>query len=283
VLKDLLEGKPLRHPIHPMLVHFPIGFLVLSFLLDLVSLAFPGAPNLVRCSFYAMLLGVVTALLAAVPGFVDYSDIRRDHPGKAIATRHMTLNLMVVAIYGINLWLRSSALTESKINLVPLFLSFIGIGLLSASGYLGGRLVYDEGIAVGRHKRKTPTPQDTLHLSTGYAAKDGETTFVSVPNAEHLRNGETLRVETDKQVMTIARIENELYAFQEFCTHRFGPLSEGSFHGLNVQCPWHNSCFDVRTGKVTNGPAKVDLKTFKVETRDGQVGVLITKEHDQKT
>src|SRR6266550_6350788 len=127
VLKDLLEGKPLRHPIHPMLVHFPIGFLVLSFLLDLVSLAFPGAPNLVRCSFYAMLLGVVTALLTAVPGFVDYSDIRRDHPGKAIATRHMTLNLMVVAIYGLNLWLRSSVLTDLKISLPPLLLSIIGI------------------------------------------------------------------------------------------------------------------------------------------------------------
>src|SRR5438309_305718 len=171
VLKDLLEGKPLRHPIHPMLVHFPIGFLVLSFLLDLVSLAFPEVPNLVRGSFYAMLFGVIAALLAAVPGFVDYSDIRRDHPGKVTATRHMTLNLMVV----------------------------------------------------------------------------------------------------------------ELYAFQEFCTHRFGPLSEGSFHRFNVQCPWHNSCFDIRTGKVTHGPAKVDLKTFKVETRDGKIGVLLTKEHDQKT
>src|SRR5437879_13906634 len=180
-----------------MLVHFPIGFLVVSFLLDFVSLGFPEVPNLVRCSFYAMLFGVVTALLAAVPGFVDYSDVRRDHAGKATATRHMTLNLMVVAIYGINLWLRSSALTESKIDLVPLFLSFIGIGLLSASGYLGGRLVYDEGIAVGRHKRKTPTPQDTLHLSTVYAAKDGETTSVSFLNAEHLRNVEILRVETD--------------------------------------------------------------------------------------
>jgi len=57
VLKDLLEGKPLRHPIHPMLVHFPIGFLVLSFLLDLVSLGFPEVPGLLRGSFYAMLLG----------------------------------------------------------------------------------------------------------------------------------------------------------------------------------------------------------------------------------
>jgi uncharacterized membrane protein/nitrite reductase/ring-hydroxylating ferredoxin subunit len=280
VLKDLLEGKPLRHPIHPMLVHFPIGFLVLSFLLDLVSLVFPEVPNLARCSFYAMLLGVITALLAAVPGFVDYSDIRRDHPGKPTATRHMTLNLMVVVIYGINLWLRSSALTESKIGLVPLCLSLMGIGLLSGSGYLGGRLVYDEGIAVGRHKRKTPTPQDTLHLSSGAAAKDGKAIFVSVANAEHLRNGETLRVEIDRQVMTIARIDNQLYAFQEFCTHRFGPLSDGSFHGFSVVCPWHNSCFDVRTGKVTSGPAKVDLKTFKIETRDGKVGVLLTKTHD---
>jgi uncharacterized membrane protein/nitrite reductase/ring-hydroxylating ferredoxin subunit len=282
-LKDLLEGKPLRHPIHPMLVHFPIGFLVLSFLLDLVSLAFPEVPGLLRGSFYAMLLGIITALLAAVPGFVDYSDIRRDHPGKATATRHMTLNLMVVATYGINLWIRSSALKDPKLGLVPLLLSLVGIGLLSVSGYLGGRLVYDEGIAVGRHKRHTPTPQDTLHLSTGYAARGGEPTFVLVPEAEHLRNGETLRVEIDKQVMTIARIDNQIYAFQEFCTHRFGPLSEGSFHGFNVQCPWHNSCFDVRTGKVTNGPAKVDLKIFKVETREGKAGVLVTKEDDQKT
>ena len=266
-----------------MLVHFPIGLFLLSFLVDLASLARPDTPNLLRTSFYAMLLGIITALLAAVPGLVDYSDIRRDHPGKATATRHMILNLAVVAIYGINLWIRSSALTDPKISLMPLLLSLIGIGLLSVSGYLGGRLVYDEGIAVGRHKRRTPTPQDTLHLSTGYAARGGEPTFVPVPGAEHLRNDETLRVEIDKEVMTIARINNQLYAFQEFCTHRFGPLSEGSFHGFNVQCPWHNSCFDVRTGKVTNGPAKVDLKTFQVETRDGRVGVLVTKEHDQNT
>ncbi len=283
MLKDVLEGKPLRHPIHPMLVHFPIGFLVLSFLLDLVSLTFPEVPNLVRGSFYAMLLGIVTALLAAVPGFVDYSDIRRDHPGKTTATRHMTLNLMVVTIYGINLWIRSAALSDPKISLLPFLLSIIGAGLLSISGYLGGRLVYDEGIAVGRHKRRTATPQDTLHLSTGYLASGGEITFVPVPDAEQLGNGETLRVEIDKQVMTIARVDNHLYGFQEFCTHRFGPLSEGSFHGFDVQCPWHNSCFDIRTGKVTNGPAKVDLKTFKIEMRDGKVGVLVTKEHDQKT
>jgi uncharacterized membrane protein/nitrite reductase/ring-hydroxylating ferredoxin subunit len=273
MLKDFLEGKPLRHPVHPMLVHFPIGLFVLSFVLDLASLAFPSVPNLVRDSFYAMLVGIITALFAAVPGFVDYTDIRSDHPAKRTATAHMTLNLIVVALYGINLGVRSSMLADSKIPLLPLILSLVGTALLSASGYLGGRLVYDDGIGVGRHKRRTPTPEDTLHFSMAHFAQNeqSDVVFIPVPEAERLQDKETLRVEIDGQVIAIAKIDNHFYALQEFCTHRFGPLSEGSFEGFNVQCPWHNSCFDVRTGKVTNGPAKVDLKTFKVEIRDGKI------------
>src|SRR3954454_16614731 len=99
MLKDVLEGKPLRHPVHPMLVHFPIGLFILSLLLDIASFGFPTASHLVLGSFYAMALGVVTALLAAIPGFVDYTDIRVDHPGRRIATAHMTLNLITVAVY----------------------------------------------------------------------------------------------------------------------------------------------------------------------------------------
>jgi len=275
MLKDFLEGKPLQHPIHPMLVHFPIGLFLLSFLLDLASLASSSVPNLVRGSFYAMLLGLITSLVAAVPGLVDYTDIRSDHPGKRTATAHMILNFMVVVVYGINLGIRSSSLLDPKISMGPFILSLVGVGLLSASGYLGGRLVYDEGIAVGRHKRHMPTPRDTIHLTAPIPGADS--VFVPITAAQQLRERETLRVEIDSQVMTIAKIDNQLFAFQEFCTHRYGPLSEGKFEGFNVQCPWHNSCFDVRSGKVTNGPAKVDLKTFKVETRDGKVGVLLTK------
>src|SRR5207237_4202628 len=113
-----------------MLVHFPIVFLVLSFLLDLVSLAFPEVPGLLRGSFYAMLLGIIAALLAALPGFVDYSDIRRDHPGKVIASRHMILNLMVVAIYGINLWISFFELSVPKFSLLSLLISIIGFCIL---------------------------------------------------------------------------------------------------------------------------------------------------------
>src|SRR5207244_3044958 len=126
MLKDFLESKPLRHPIHPVLVHFPIGLFVLSLLLDLASLAFRFAPALVPGSFCAMLLGVITALIAAVPGFVDYTDIRSDHPAKRTATAHMTLNLIVVALYGVNLGVRSSSLADPRISLLPLVLSLVG-------------------------------------------------------------------------------------------------------------------------------------------------------------
>jgi len=258
-----------------MLVHFPIGLFLLSLIIDLVSLAVPSVPDLMRGSLYAMLLGTITALIAAVPGFVDYTDIRRDHPGKRTATAHMILNLIVVAVYTLNVVVRWSLVSNSSVSIGPLFLSLVGVGLLSVSGYLGGRLVYDDGIAVGRHKRHMPMPKDTLHVSAPVPGADA--VFVPVPAAQQLRERETLRMEIDGQVMTIVRIENQLFAFQEFCTHRFGPLSEGRFDGFDVQCPWHNSCFDVRTGKVTKGPAKVDLKTFKVETREGKVGILFEK------
>ena len=276
MLKDFLEGKPLQHPIHPMLVHFPIGLFLLSFLLDLASLASSSVPNLMRGSFYAMLLGLITSLVAAVPGLVDYTDIRSDHPGKRTATAHMILNFMVVVVYGIDLGVRSSSLLDPKISMGPFILSLVGVGLLSASGYLGGRLVYDDGIAVGRHKRHMPTPRDTIHVTAPIPGADS--VFVPIMAAQQLRERETLRVEISGQIMTIAKVDNQLFAFQEFCTHRFGPLSEGKFEGFNVQCPWHNSCFDVRTGKVTNGPAKVDLKIFKVEMREGKVGILLPRE-----
>src|SRR5207244_11065928 len=189
----------------------------------------------------------------------------------------LTFHRLVVALYGINFGLRASLLVDPQIHSVPLILSFIGIALLSVSGYLGGRLVYDAGISVGRHKRRTPTPENTLHLSATNVANDGDIAFVPIPEADRLGERETLRVEIDGQVITIAKIDKNFYAFQEFCTHRFGPLSEGDLQGFNVQCPWHNSCFDVRTGKVTQGPAKVDLKSFQVETRDGKICVCVQR------
>jgi uncharacterized membrane protein/nitrite reductase/ring-hydroxylating ferredoxin subunit len=260
--KDILQGKPLRHALHPFLVHFPIALFVMSFLLDLASQIFKPIPALVAGAYYSMLTGLLFALIAAVPGAIDYSDIRRDHKAKRVATFHMILNLLAVAIYGLNIGLRTGGSTPGATPLLPLFLSLACLGILSVSGYLGGSLVYDHGIGVGRHRRKTATPRETLHLSLERKPNEPEPEFVPVPGAKSLRPGETLRIELDKQIIVLANVHGEFVAFQEYCTHRFGPLSEGRLTDGEVQCLWHRSCFNVRTGTVVNGPAKEPLKTW---------------------
>jgi nitrite reductase/ring-hydroxylating ferredoxin subunit len=144
---------------------------------------------------------------------------------------------------------------------------------VSVSGYLGGKIVYDDGIGVGRHRRHAPSPEATLKLSEKNGAMPGQ--YVEITSAGKLAEGETMRIELTGHVITVVKLDGEVYAFQEFCTHRFGPLSEGSFEDHQVRCPWHGSCFDVRTGKVTNGPAKLDIKTYDTRVREGKVEVRV--------
>jgi nitrite reductase/ring-hydroxylating ferredoxin subunit/uncharacterized membrane protein len=270
MLKDFLQGKPFAHPLHPALVHFPIGAFLLSFLFDLAIYLFGAqAAPLSYGAYNLIIVGFVMALLAAIPGLVDWLDIRADHPAKRTATTHMLLNLAAVGLFGINLLLRSGDPGQAPAPLLPFLLSFAGLAVIFYSGYLGGTLVYADGIAVGRHRRRTPTPERTLIETSGQA----QAGFIPVAAAGSLQPGETLRVEVDGHVLAVVNLDGAFYAFQEFCTHRFGPLSEGSFNNHQVECPWHRSQFDVRTGKVVKGPAKVGLKTFEVTVRDGQIMV----------
>lgn len=272
MIKHLLQGRPFGHPLHPILNHFPIGLFVISLLFDIASLSGMGGNALVLAAFYTMALGVVMGILAAITGLADYLDIRADHPGRRNATLHMVLNLAMLVLYALNLNLRNGDLAAVSAPILPFVLSLVGVGMIGLSGYLGGQLVYDEGVGVGRHLRKADAPPQTIQSSPSRARSDW---FVAVANEGNLAEGATLRVQVGRVVLAVARIDGKTYAFQEFCTHRFGPLSEGNFHGHEVQCPWHQSCFDVRTGKVTQGPARVDLNVYESKVEGGKVLVRV--------
>ena len=269
MIKDLLQGKILGHPLHPMLVHLPIGLFLLSFIFDVASRLVASADDRSFAFFwpayYTMSAGVFFALVAAVPGVADYTSIRRNHPARRTGLWHMVLNVLVVVLYIINLLVRDRTHDpfQAQVGWLPLTLSLVAILILSFSGYLGGKMVYDDGIGVGRHRRRTKTPKETL-------VTDG------VISESDLTEGQTLRADLNGTIVCIAKVDGDVYAFQDFCTHRFGPLSEGSFDGTQVRCPWHGSCFDMKTGKVTDGPAKEDLRVFEVEVRDGQVRIIVT-------
>lgn len=271
-LKHVLEGKPLRSPLHPALVHLPIALFPISVLFDVASwmVARPEL-NLVRAAFTCVVAGLITGLLAAVVGMVDYTDIRDDHPAKKTATLHLILNVIALGLFAGGAGLRYGDLDAVRTGFAPLVVSLAGLGVLAYSGYLGGTLVYEDGIGVGRHRRWTKLPERTVAVG----AAPG-TDSVAVADDAALNEGETMRVELEGVVIAVARVKGEVFAFQEFCPHRFGPLSEGVFRGHDVVCPWHQSCFDVRTGKVTHGPAKVDLRVFRAESRDGKIWVAKT-------
>jgi uncharacterized membrane protein len=130
------------HPIHPMLVPLPIGLWIFSLVADLFAAGGSATWNTV--ALYTMGGGIIGALLAAVPGFIDLLSLPAGPRGTAL--KHMAINLTVVVLYVINFWLRSRAPAESAGGLM--WLSIVALGLLVISGWLGGKMVYEKGIAV---------------------------------------------------------------------------------------------------------------------------------------
>ena len=73
--------------------------------------------------------------------------------------------------------------------------------------------------------------------------------------------------------VVVARTEDGFAAFSDRCTHKGGPLSDGTLACGTVQCPWHGSQFDVRTGLVKEGPATDPVRTYPLEEEQGRVTI----------
>ena len=140
----------LKHPIHPMLIVFPIGLWIFSLACDLIRLAGASGDAWITVAFYSMVGGLIGALCAAVPGLIDLIYYKGGTPPvKKIALTHMTINLIVVALYAVNIWLRAGELGVKGASLsTPVLLSIIGVGLLFVSGWLGGQMVHVYGVGV---------------------------------------------------------------------------------------------------------------------------------------
>src|SRR5262249_3166762 len=132
------------HPIHPMLVAIPIGLFVFSLIGDGIAFYRRGDAFWSNVAFYTMLGGVVGALIAAEPGFIDCLSIK-DRKAKNIGLWHMSFNLTIGALYAINLWLRTNSSFDARL---PLALSVVAVALLLVSGWLGGEMVFRHGVAV---------------------------------------------------------------------------------------------------------------------------------------
>lgn len=141
-----------KHPIHPMLVVFPIGLWVFSLVSDLIFVLGSGNAVWNDLAYYTMAGGLVGALLAALPGLIDFLSLAEPRV-KKIGTWHMIPNLLAVALFAVSLWLRTRTAPGDSL---PIALSVIGIALIGLSGWLGGEMVYVHGVAVERQREAKP-------------------------------------------------------------------------------------------------------------------------------
>jgi len=136
-------ARILDHPIHPMLIPFPIGLWVFSLAAD-VTYRVGGDPIWLTMAYWTMLGGTIGALVAAVPGLVDYLSLTEPRAVR-LGTVHLVLNLIIVGLFVANLVLRTMGNAETGL---PFVLSIIGIGLLLVSGWFGWEMIYRQGVAI---------------------------------------------------------------------------------------------------------------------------------------
>ena len=153
--KDVLQGKWLGHPLHPALVHLPTGLWPAALIFDFVSRAGDGNNAAVRVAFGAIAVGVIAALTAAPTGLADWWDIKPGKPARNLGWWHMGMNVTVLALMIATLFIRwRDGLDVPFVSTPALSLCAFANALLFASGYLGGRMVFDHGVAIARMSKK---------------------------------------------------------------------------------------------------------------------------------
>jgi nitrite reductase/ring-hydroxylating ferredoxin subunit/uncharacterized membrane protein len=253
------------HPIHPILVGFPIAYLAGSALVDLWA-RFTNRRRWFRTAADMNTLGIGSALAAAVPGVIDYVfAVPPKSSGKQRATDHMFANVSALALFalarlGRNGDQRPPAAWATAAELC-------GLGLLTTAGWLGGTLVYRNQIGV-----------DHRYANAGKWIEEPiapRTQVVDVAAADELEIDQMKLLRLGRRRIVLARTGSGYVAFDDRCTHKGGSLADGALVCDTVQCPWHGSQFDVKTGAVRQGPAEKPIETYRVEERDGRVWITI--------
>jgi uncharacterized membrane protein len=140
------RAKLLGHPIHQMLIVFPLGLLATSFFFDIAWLVTARA-DLALVSFWMIITGVIFALLAAVFGLIDWLSIPRNTRARAIGVWHGLGNVVVTVLFAVSWFTRYTTGPRAPIP-TAIFLSGLGVSIALVTGWLGGELVDRLGVGV---------------------------------------------------------------------------------------------------------------------------------------
>jgi len=257
------------HPLHPILVSFPIAFFIGTLVFDVLGLVF-SRNDFHSTAMYLEIAGIGFALLAAIPGIVDYIFIV---PPKSSAKRrtvkHGLTNIIVVIIFVVALVFRQK---QDIPFLFIIGLEMVGIILLSIAGWLGGTLVYRNQIGVDiRYAHAGKWKEEYIDQ----ASINKENGQILVASINELKVNQMKLIHIKGKRIVVCKTERGYAAFDDHCTHRGGSLAGGSMICGIVQCPWHGSQFDARTGIIMAGPAKENIHAYVVKETDTNVFLIL--------
>ena len=260
-VKSLLNGTPLRHRLHPTLVAVPIGAWLMATVLDVAEGRSErrNRHGLRAASDTSVAVGIASALPTAISGVADWADLGGHQ--RRVGMAHALLNSVALGCYGVSLALRMRG--SQQRGLAKVF-SSAGLGVLGLSGALGGELVYTLGVNIPHTIYPKPPEDETDVLAS-----------------DELVEGTPVVVEVGRVPVLLLRHDGAVHAVQEWCPHAGGPLSQGTFDGAVVECPWHQSRFCLADGAPLQGPASVPLRTFTVREVGGRI--LITPSYEAQS
>ena len=160
------RAKLLGHPIHQMLIVFPVGLLATASIFDVIHVVTDGV-RWAEIAYYMIAAGIISDLAAAPFGTIDWIAVPQGTRAKRVGALHGGGNVLVLALYAASWLMRRDAPAAPEAT--ALALSFAGAGLSLATAWLGGELVDRLGVGVddGAH---LDAPNSLTHKSAADGA-----------------------------------------------------------------------------------------------------------------
>jgi nitrite reductase/ring-hydroxylating ferredoxin subunit len=242
---DALHGTWLGHPLHPVLTDLPVGAWAFAGVLDLLSIGSrrtnPGADAAIQ-------FGLASAIPTAMAGAVDWR--QTDGESRNVGAAHAMLNSGALACYFTSMLLR-----PEHAALARLF-GFAGLGLVGASGYLGGHLVMTARIGA-KHESEATEPEQA----------------VEVLGDRELPEDTPTQVDVNGLPVVLVRHNGVVYALADICPHLGCSLAQGSLDGDAIVCGCHGSTFALSDGRVLKGPSTYPVATYEITKHNGSIRV----------
>ncbi|MBM9504207.1 Rieske 2Fe-2S domain-containing protein [Actinacidiphila acididurans] len=245
--RDVLHGRWLGHPVHPVLVQVPVGAWISSAVLDWT----PGGSRSAAVLIGVGLAGAGPAVLA---GLVDWAEL--EHEQARVGLLHAALNTTAVACYTASLTARLT-----RRGLRGRLLALAGLCAVGAAGAVGGHLAYRQASGTN-HAEAVPhlVPPGWHHAG---------------PVAELPVGRPVRRMIGEVAVVVVRGAGDTFHVLADSCTHLGGPLSEGAVENGCLRCPWHASTFRLTDGWNNHGPATAPQPVFDARVADGQLEVRL--------